>query len=108
MIARHWRGRPKVDQTENYVRFFLDVTFPKLAKIPGFIRATIQTRPTERGTERGTDFLIVSYWESVDAIRQFAGDDVEAAVIPDAVRAMTIDFDLRAMHYDVIESYEPK
>ena len=103
MIARHWRGLPQADQTDNYTRYFLNETFPKLSKIPGFVRASILTRPVLAGTE----FLIVSYWESLDAIKRFAGDDAELAVIPDAVRAMMIDYDIRAVHYDVIETYDP-
>ncbi len=103
MIARHWHCLPKPDQTHAYVRYFQEEMFPRLSKISGFVRATIQTRPGERGTE----FLIISYWESTEAIRRFAGDDVEAAVIPDKVKEMTIDYDVRARHYEVIESYEP-
>ena len=103
MIARHWHSRPKADQTGNYVRYFREEMFPRLAKIPGFVRATIQTRPSERGTE----FLIISYWQSAEAIRGFAGADVEAAVIPDKVREMTIDCNVRATHYEVTETYEP-
>ena len=103
MIARHWRGLPKADQIENYTRYFLTETFPRLAKIAGFLSASILTRRVLAGTE----FLIVSYWESLDAIQHFSGDDPELAVIPDAVRAMMSDYDIRAVHYGVIETYDP-
>lgn len=103
-ISRHWRGVPKAGQADNYIRYFMSETFPKLSKIPGFLRASILTQSTSSGAE----FLIVSEWESLDAIRQFAGDDPERAVIPDVVAAMMDSYDVRAVHYDVVETYAPE
>lgn len=103
MISRHWRGWLKAGYDDNAIRYFITVTFPKVSKIPGFLRATILTRPSNGRPE----FLIVTEWDSLDAIRQFAGDDVERAVIPDEVAAMMDDYDERALHYEVREHYAP-
>ena len=77
MISRHWRGLAKREEADNYIRHLEDETFPQLARLAGFISATVLRRPVPQGTE----FLIVTTWESIDAIRQFAGESVEAAVV---------------------------
>ena len=98
MISRHWRGLCKRDRAEAYVAHLLDETFPELAHILGFVRASILKREVEQGTE----FEIVTVWQSLDAIRAFAGTDAEAAVVPDAVREMMLEFDTRARHYEIV------
>jgi len=49
----------------------------------------------------GVEFLIVSYWESLERISAFAGPDLEAAVVPAVVQGMMVEFDTRARHYEV-------
>jgi heme-degrading monooxygenase HmoA len=64
MISRHWRGLAKREEADNYIRHLEDETFPQLARLAGFISATVLRRPVPQGTE----FLIVTTWESIDAI----------------------------------------
>jgi len=97
MISRHWRALAKPGEAERYIRHLTEETFPKLSGIPGFIRASILRRELPRGTE----FLIVTEWQSLDAIKAFAGDDPEAAVVPAVVQAMMIEYDPRVRHYEV-------
>ena len=73
-------------------------TFPQLKKIPGFVDASILRREAEAGVE----FLIVTRWESLEAIRQFAGREIEAAVVPAKVQEMMIEYDAKVHHYEVI------
>jgi len=70
MISRHWRGVAKTDLAEAYVDHLRHDTFPSLARIPGFIQASILRRDVTTGTE----FQIVTVWESLGAIRAFAGE----------------------------------
>jgi heme-degrading monooxygenase HmoA len=99
MIARHWRGLVRTDRAAEYEKHLEVDTFPKLAQISGFLGGSILKRVTESGVE----FLIISRWRSVDAIAQFAGPDVEVAVVPANVQEMMIDYDLRARHYEFAE-----
>jgi len=69
-----------------------------LKRIPGFVDAAILRRTIDGGVE----FLIVTRWQSMDAIRQFAGADPEAAVVPPAVEAMMVDYERRVAHYEVV------
>ncbi len=54
-----------------------------------------------RSGTQAEEFLLVTLWESLDAIRRFAGADAEAAVLPPAARALLVDAEPRATHYDV-------
>jgi heme-degrading monooxygenase HmoA len=99
MISRQWRGLARADQASAYEEHLRTETFPAVRKMKGFVDASILKRPLANGVE----FLIVSRWVSVDAIAQFAGADVEAAVVPPKVQAMMIEYDRRARHYEVVE-----
>ena len=46
---------------------------------------------------------MVTRWQSLDAIRKFAGADVETAVVPENVQRMMLDYDRRVAHYELIE-----
>jgi len=52
--------------------------------------------------EAGTEFQIVTVWESLTAIKAFAGEDPEIAVVPAAVRAMLVTYDERVAHYEIV------
>lgn len=103
MIERHWKGIVKPGEEENYLHFFRTVTFPKVARIEGFVRASILKREVERGAE----YLVITVWKSLDAIQQFAGETPDRAVIPPEVHAMTLEYDLIVSHYEVVDEYAP-
>jgi heme-degrading monooxygenase HmoA len=88
-----------MDQAHNYVRHLRSETFPALQRIPGFVDASILSRQLPDGIE----FLVVTRWQSLEAIARFAGSDPEVAVVPDSVVRMMIEFDERAQHFEVAE-----
>jgi heme-degrading monooxygenase HmoA len=98
MISRLWRAIARVECAVAYIEHLQRETFPALRTLPGFRRATILHRPCNRGTE----FLIVTEWESEQAVAAFAGDDVLAAVVPEKVQRMMVEFDTSACHYSTI------
>ena len=63
--------------------------------------ACILRRPVAAGVE----FVIVTTWRSLDAIRQFSGDAGDAAVVPLVVQAMMLDYDRTVAHYEVVDTY---
>ncbi|HEV2424356.1 MAG TPA: antibiotic biosynthesis monooxygenase [Terriglobia bacterium] len=97
MISRHWRALARPGEAGHYIRHLTDETFPKLSGIPGFMRASILRRELATGTE----FVIITEWDSLDVIKGFAGDDPEAAVVPAVVQAMMLEYDLRVRHYEI-------
>ncbi len=98
-ISRHWRGVAKPEEADKYVDHLRTDTFPKLAKIEGFISASI----LKRSIPEGTGFLIVTTWQSLDSIRKFAGDSADRAVVPPIVQAMMVDYDREVVHYEIVE-----
>jgi heme-degrading monooxygenase HmoA len=98
MIQRHWRGVAKRGEANNYIRHLETETFPLIAAISGFVKASILRRSTADGVE----FLIITIWESMDAIQKFAGDDPGKAVVPKVVKGMMLSWEERVRHYEVV------
>jgi heme-degrading monooxygenase HmoA len=99
VIARQWRGLTRAARAAEYEEHLKTETFSALRKIPGFLGASILRRTLDQRVE----FLVVSRWESLKAIAQFAGSDLEAAVVPPKVQAMMLEYDRRVAHYEVVE-----
>jgi len=97
MLERHWKGIAKRERASDYVIHLKSETFNELAAIKGFISLKI----LERDTKEGIEFLIVTVWKDDDAIRQFAGSNIEMAVVPELVREMMITYDKTVQHYKV-------
>lgn len=102
MVSRHWKAIAKREDADRYVAHLKNDTFPKLASLAGFVRASILRREVPSGTE----FQVVTVWDSLQAIRAFSGADIEAAVVPPMAEAMMIEFDRRAAHYEVAYTFE--
>jgi hypothetical protein len=54
------------------------------------------------------EFLIVTRWKSMEAIRQFTGREADVAVVPEKVREMMIDYDRTVRHYQMLDEEEKK
>jgi heme-degrading monooxygenase HmoA len=99
MIIREWRGRASEPRADAYPKHFREAVVPELRHVPGFLGAHLGRR---RIGDRA-EFLVLTRWQSMDAIRAFAGALVERAVVePGAVAALD-DFDAGVQHYEVIE-----
>jgi heme-degrading monooxygenase HmoA len=99
MISRHWKGIAKPGEADNYIKHLKTDTFPKLSEISGFISASI----LKRAVDQGTEYLIITVWESIESIEKFAGAKADVAAVPDVVQAMMIEFDRIVRHYEVVE-----
>jgi heme-degrading monooxygenase HmoA len=98
MIARTWRGATRAEDAEAYVEYLHQTGFREFRETPGNLGAF--------GLRRIVDgravFLIVSLWESEDAIRRFAGDDVERAVFFPEDDRFLVEREERVEHYEVV------
>ncbi len=99
MIIREWRGRALPCRAEAYPAHFRDKVIPELRALSGFLGAYLSKRPIGDSIE----FLVLTCWQSLDAIRGFAGADPEKAVVKPGAVAALIDFDATVQHYDVLE-----
>jgi heme-degrading monooxygenase HmoA len=101
VISRHWKGIAKREFADRYVDHLRRETFAELALLPGFIRATVLRRELAAGTE----FQVVTLWDSLSSIEAFAGVDVEAAVVPPDVQAMMVQYDHTVAHYEIVSIF---
>jgi len=97
MISRHWTGLAKRERADEYIAHLQNDTFKKLEKISGFISASILKRDLTEGIE----FLIITEWETFDAIKQFASIDFNIAVVPALVRDIMVSYDQEVRHYEI-------
>jgi heme-degrading monooxygenase HmoA len=100
MILREWRSRATQSRSEAYPDHFRMNVLPELKRIPGFLGAELCARRIDDGIE----FLVLTRWRYVGAIENFAGRDIDAAVVEPGVVAALIDFDRSVRHYEVIEA----
>ena len=103
MIIREWRGRASKTTAGEYPTHFRTRVVPELRDVPGFLGATLSKRVD--GDRVG--FVVLTRWKSVDAVRAFAGADLERAVVePGAVAALS-DYDHTVRHYEILEEVAP-
>ena len=99
MIIREWRGRTDVTRADAYVSHFRNVVMPELQRVPGFLGAHLVRHTVGDVLE----YVVLTRWESMDAIRAFAGPVPEKAVVePGAVAALS-SYDSTVRHYEMIE-----
>jgi heme-degrading monooxygenase HmoA len=102
MIARVWRGIATPETAHEYLEHLRQSIFPKLAEIAGYRGASVLRRDSEAGVE----FTVQTLWESLDAIRQFAGDQVETAVVAPVAQPLFRSYDQTVTHYQVVLTAE--
>ena len=95
-ITRMWRGWTSAENADAYERFLLDELFPSMRGIPGFRGADVLRR--RDGDE--VAFVTLTRFDSLDAVRAFAGDDFEVPVLEPQALALLSRRDEHAVHYD--------
>jgi len=71
MVARIWHGRTPADKTDEYRQYLFDVGVKKIASLPGNRGVQMMV---SKSADQG-EFMIVSYWDSIEAIKGYAGED---------------------------------
>jgi heme-degrading monooxygenase HmoA len=104
MIARLWSARASSPQCRAYLEHFDGSIVPKLRELEGYVGATVLTRSADREVE----ILVATLWRSMEAIQQFAGPDVQAAVVAEEAAALLTEFDRRVRHFEVVSTDPPE
>jgi heme-degrading monooxygenase HmoA len=104
MIARIWKGVVRRPDGDDYADHIRETGFNEYAETPGNRGAWMLRRDQDDRTE----FTTFSLWESVGAIRAFAGDDIEAAVYYPEDDRYLIERDATVLHYDVVDHVQPR
>ncbi|HTX42368.1 MAG TPA: hypothetical protein VMD25_11105 [Acidobacteriaceae bacterium] len=97
MIARHWRGWTPRENAEVYERFLRQRVFPQLEQIPGHQGVWLLRR--DAGSE--SEFIVLNLFDSLAAVRQFAGEEYGIAVIEPEAKALLCRWEEVAEHYEV-------
>jgi heme-degrading monooxygenase HmoA len=97
MIARRWTARATPENARRYTHYFRDRLTPHLRALGGYRGATL----LEREGDFVTEIVVITYWESMAAVRHFAGPDPTAAVVSDEAKPLLLDGDPHVDHYEV-------
>ncbi len=100
MISRIWHGWTTPGNAQVYERMLREEIFEGIVnrRIEGFRNIQLLRRELPGEVE----FVTIMLFESLDAVREFAGEDYEACVVPPKARAVLSRFDLRSQHYELL------
>ena len=104
MICRLWRGWTSPQNAEAYERIVRAEVIPGIEarRIAGFRHIDLMRR--DLGDE--VEFQTLMWFDSLDAIKAFMGEDYAVSHVPDAARAVLSRFDERAAHFEVLDRRE--
>jgi heme-degrading monooxygenase HmoA len=97
MICRIWNGRTTREKADAYAAFLEARAIPDYRAVAGNLSAHV----LRRDDAVASHFLTITFWESEQAIRGFAGDDLLAARYYDEDRDYLLEFEPRVQHFRV-------
>lgn len=100
MIVRMWHGRVPTAKAAAYRKFLNERAIPDYRSVAGNISVHI----LERQEGDITHFITMTFWENMEAIRGFAGDDVEVAKYYTEDKDFLLEFEPTVTHYEVVGS----
>ncbi len=127
MIARLWHGWTSRENAGAYETLLRNKVLPGIHRVSGYGGAYLLKRAVPEGVEcnkvlpgihrvsgyggayllkravpEGVEFVTITFFESLNAVRAFAGSDYEQAVVPRDARALLKRFDERSVHYEMV------
>lgn len=99
MIGRIWHGWTTPDNADAYQGLLESEVLPGIERqTTGYDGVYVLRRDAGDKVE----FITLTLWRSMDAVRTLVGDDVEAAYVPAEARAILDSFDERSVHYEIV------
>lgn len=99
MIVRVWRGKTSAAKAESYGNFLRETAYPDYGEAEGNRGWMLLTRA---GTE-AVEFMFVSFWESMQAVAQYAGGDPEHPKYYPQDKAALLELPERAEHFEIAD-----
>lgn len=99
MIARMWHGRVPISKSDEYLKRMRTIAIPDYKSTPGN-RGAFALRQTEGDVAR---FVMLTFWESREAIARFAGNNIEAAKYYDFDRDFLLELEPSVKHYEIYD-----
>ena len=99
MISRIWHGYTTFENAESYERLLREEIFVGIRNrnIEGYRGIQLLRRELEIETE----FITIMWFNSIDSVKEFAGDEYKKAVVPENARKVLSRFDSESQHYDI-------
>lgn len=99
MISRIWHGYTSHENADKYERMLREEIFVGIREkeINGFLEIQLNRRDLENEVE----FVTIMWFSTIEAVKEFAGEDYEQSVVPEKARKVLKRFDERSQHYEV-------
>jgi heme-degrading monooxygenase HmoA len=104
MIARIWHGKTLASKGEDYKQFTMDAAIPDYQSIPGCLSLNFLYR-VENDIAH---FTLITYWDSIDSIKMFAGADYHKAKYYPEDKNFLLEFEEEVAHHEVFYSSNNK
>ncbi len=102
MIARVWRGRTPEDKADAYMDYLRKTGLKDHGAIQGN-RGDYIWKRAENGV---AEFWVISLWDSLEAIREFAGPQEDKAIYYPEDKEFLLELDPRVIHYEILHAPE--
>ncbi len=96
-MARIWHGVTKAEHFEEYTAFMKSIAIPDYKKTTGFVKLSFLRR-IEADIAH---FTLITYWENLEVIKHFAGDDYEIAKYYPKDQDYLLEFEEKVQHFEV-------
>jgi heme-degrading monooxygenase HmoA len=102
VIARIWHGYTKPEHADAYEAMLKPELLPGISEVKGYKGSYLLRR--NEGDE--VEFITIMLWDSIDAIRAFAGPDYETSVVPEERRKYLLRHDAKSAHYEIRSTHK--
>jgi heme-degrading monooxygenase HmoA len=113
MINRVWHGWTTRENADGYQKLLRETVLPGIRSVHGFQGAQVLRKDMSHGQKQRdaknggeVEFIVITQFDSIDAVKQFAGEDYEVAVILPEAHKLLSRFDARAAHYETVVRIE--
>jgi heme-degrading monooxygenase HmoA len=104
MISRVWHGWTARENAHKYEELLRSEVLPGIRRVKGFKGAQVLRRDVADHDE--VEFVTITLFDSMEAVKEFAGEDYEVAVILPEAHGLLKRFDARSAHYETVVRIE--
>ena len=104
LICRIWHGWTTTENSRRYEEIVRGEVIPAIEarRMPGFLSIDLVRRPVPEGHE----FVTIMWFEDIDSVKAFVGEDHEVAHVPERAREVLSHFDAASTHFEVLDRRE--
>lgn len=102
MVLRMWKARATDRQAAAYIEYAMNKVFPKIRALEGYRGEYLLRREVGNRVE----LVVLTLWDSMEAVRRFAGAETNKAVVEPEARAVLSSFDELVTHFEVVDGNE--